>query len=107
MAAPPASLVEVRSPEEMNSCAKAIWVELGRFGAVTTAGNGVLAAQQSVWAVLCADGGAQQLCAPMCVRCRQVPSGAISATIIPRATVARWNEPCSMVPAYHESRILP
>ena|ERR1035441_570268 len=81
---------EESSSEEMNSSATVIEVEPGRLGAITTAGSGAPAAQQLVWAVLLgSDAGAQQPCAVLCVRCRQVPNGASSAPINTMATAVR------------------
>jgi len=66
------------------------------------AGNGARAVQQSVCAVLFDWGeGAQQLCAVLCVRGRQVASGASRQTINGMATAARWIAPRNMVSAYH------
>src|ERR1035438_7992212 len=85
------SLREENSSREMNSCATLIGAELGRLGATTTAGSGALAVQQFVrtdW--LDFDVCEQQLCAALCVVCRQVPNGASNEPIKTMATAARW-----------------
>jgi hypothetical protein len=81
--------------------------EAGRVGATTTAGRGARAAQQFAFAVFSgAVAGAQQLCAVLWVRCRQVPSGASIVPINRMATAARWKTPFNMVPAYHKIQFL-
>jgi hypothetical protein len=101
------SFRDENSSKEMNSCAKVIGAETGRLGATTTAGSDALATQQFDWAVLRdSDACEQQLCAPMCVRCMQVPNGASNAPINTMATAARWKTPLNMVSAYHENRVL-
>jgi hypothetical protein len=98
---------EGSSFEEMNSCATAIGVDLGRFGATATAGGGSLAVQQFFWAVLLdSDGDAQQLCAALYFICRQVPNGASNVPIKTMAIVARWKTPRNMFSGYHGSQLL-
>jgi hypothetical protein len=92
---------------EMNSCATVIGAEPGRLGATTTAGSGALATQQFVWAVLRdSDACEQQLCAALCIRCKQVPNGASNAPINTMATAARWRTPLNMATGYHENWVL-
>jgi hypothetical protein len=74
---------------------------------MTTTGMGVRTVQQFACAVLSgAVAGAQQLCADLWVRCRQVPSGASIVPINRMATAARWNTPLNMVSAYHRIQFL-
>ena len=89
--------------EATNSRATAIGAGAGRVCAMTTADMGVRTVQQFACAVLSgAVAGAQQLCADLWVRCRQVPSGASIVPINRMATAARWKTPCNMESAYHE-----
>jgi hypothetical protein len=100
------SLREESSFDETISCAIVNDAVLGRLGATTTAGKGALVLQQLVRAVLPGvDAGAQQLCAALCVRCRQVPNGASRLPINRMAIAARWKLPFSMALAYHSIRL--
>ena len=91
----------------MNSGSTAIGAGAGRVGAMTTAGSGVWAVQQFVWAVLSgADARAQQLCADLWVLSRQVPSGASIVPINRMATVARKKKPSCMRAVYHLAHLM-
>jgi hypothetical protein len=84
------SFPEENSSWEMNSRATIIGAETGRLGATTTAGSGVLAVQQFVWADCWdLDAREQQLCAAFRVGWRQVPNGASNEPIKTMATAAR------------------
>jgi hypothetical protein len=86
----------------MNFGSTAIGAGAGVVGATTTACSGVRTVQQLVWAALSgADAGGQQLCAHAGFQLKQLPRGAISATINRMATAPRWKTPCNMVSAYH------
>jgi hypothetical protein len=99
------SLDEADSSSETNTCTTINGAEPGRFGAATTAGSGALAVQQFVrtdwWDM---DACKQQLCAALCIGCRQIPDGVSKAPINRMATAARWKTPLNMVSGYHESQ---
>jgi hypothetical protein len=85
------SLNETGSFSETNARATVIGATPESLGVTTTAGNGALAVQQFVrtdWLDL--DGCEQQLCAALCVGCRQIPIGASIVPINTMATAARW-----------------
>ena len=98
------SLDEADLSSETNARTTVNGAEQGRFGATTTAGSGALAVQQFVrtdwWAL---DACEQQLCAALCIGCRQIPDGVSNAPINKMATAARWKTPLNMVSGYHES----
>jgi hypothetical protein len=97
------SLDEENSSSEMNARTTVNGVEPGRFGATTTAGSGALAVQQFVrtdwWDLEACE---QQLCAALCIGCKQIPEGASNAPINRMATAARWKTPRNIDSAYHE-----
>ena len=100
-------LGEESSSVEMKSCVTVIGAEPGRLGATRTAVSGARAMQQFGWAVLRdSDACAQQLCAVLCVRCRQVPNGTSIDPIKTMATAARWKTPLNMATGYHKSWVL-
>lgn len=93
--------------EATNSRATVIGAGAERAVARTTAGRGARAVQQFACAALSgAVAGVQQLCADLCVCCRQVPSGASIVPINRMATAARWRTPVNMVSAYHRIHFL-
>jgi hypothetical protein len=101
------SLDEADSSGETNARTTVNGSGPGRFGATTTAGSGVLAVQQFVrtdWLDL--DVCEQQLCAVLCVRCKQFPNGASNEPIKTMDTVARWKTPCNIESAYHKFHAL-
>jgi hypothetical protein len=97
------SFDEADSSSETNTRTTVNGAEPGRFGATTTAGSGALAVQQvvrTVWWEL--EACEQQLCATLCIGCRQIPEGASNAPINMMVTAARWKTPRNIDSAYHE-----
>ena len=89
---------------EMKSCVTVIGAEPGRLVATRTAVSGARAMQQFGWAILRdSDACEQQLCAALCVCCRQFPKGASNDPIKTMAITARWKTPLNMATGYHEN----
>jgi hypothetical protein len=90
---------------EMNSCATVAGAGPKNIGVTTTAGSGAVAEQQFVPAdVKDSDAREQQLCAFLCVGCRQIPDGASKEPINRMDTAARWKSLFNMLRGYHNSR---
>jgi hypothetical protein len=96
------SLNEADSSIATNARATVIGAEPGRLGATMAAGSGALAEQQFVptdwWDLHVCE---QQLCADLCVGCRQTPNGASNKPIKTMARAARWKTPFRMNGFYH------
>jgi len=93
---------EERSLAERNAPTRTMGAESAKVGATRTAGEGSRTMQQSGFAdLLVCETWEQQLCAVVCVGCRQIPNGARSAPINRMATAARWKNPLRMWAVYH------
>jgi hypothetical protein len=97
------SLDAADSSSATNARATVIDDEPGRFGAITTAGSGALAAQQFVrrdcWDL---DACEQQLCAALCAGSKQAPNGASNAPIKRMAKTPRCKTPRLIDEVYHK-----
>lgn len=75
-----------------HSCTVALGLALGSFGETKVAGSWLFTTQQSVRMECDGPECMQQLCAPLGLGCRQIPSGAIIIPIRRMAIAARWKE---------------